>query len=82
MFAVTVINMITCAHHTNIYFRFAWRIFFRGSSMRSVERVAMAKVTIEQRMRATGSFFDNPVIFLPLCKKYLFMKASTGIWNK
>ena len=64
------------------YYRFACRTFFRGSSMRRVEREAKAKVTSEQRRRAAGSLLDHPVIFLPLCNKYLFMKASTGIWNK
>ena len=51
------------------YFLFAWRTFFRGSSMRSVDSVARVKVMSAQRMSTNGSSFDHPMMFDLLVKK-------------
>ena len=55
------------------YFLFAWRTFFRGSSIKSVDSVARVKVMIAQRMSTNGSFFDHPMMF-----DLLVRKVSTG----
>ena len=51
------------------YFLFAWRTFFRGSSMSSVDSVARVKVMRAQRMSTNGSFFDHPIMLDLLVKK-------------
>ena len=46
------------------YFLLAARTFFRGSSIRRVDRVARVKVMKAQAMRVNGSCFDQPAMLL------------------
>ena len=55
------------------YFLFAWRTFFRGSSIKSVDTVARVKVMSAERMSTNGCFFDHSMMF-----DLLVRKVSTG----
>ena len=46
------------------YFLLAARTFFRGSSIRRVDRVARVKVMKAQEIRVKGSCFDQPAMLL------------------